>query len=120
MSKADLSEALVNAGGGTRRKVGPQPVQAAMRRPTVATGPQPSRIGTKPITVHFPKEVATSSRFWPVEQGTTLQTLVGEKLQHALCEVRQARDRTGRAETLMPMDYHNGFLVQIGLSERTD
>ena len=78
MSKVDLSEALVDAGGGTRRKAAPQPVQTATRRPTVATAPQPSRIGTKPITVHFPKEVRDQLKILAVEQGTTLQTLVGE------------------------------------------
>ena len=78
MSKADLSAALVNAGGGTRHKVGLQPVQAAKRQPADAAATQPGRIGTKPITVHFPKEVRDQLKILAVEQGTTLQTLVGE------------------------------------------
>ena len=33
---------------------------------------------TKPITVHFPKEVCDQLKILAVKQGTTLQALVGE------------------------------------------
>ena len=51
MPKADLSDVLVRAGGGTRRRPEPPPP------PVEERVSQPSRAGTRPITVHFPREV---------------------------------------------------------------
>lgn len=79
MSKADLSTALVDAGGGTRRKLAPEPVE--LSKSSKAGGraeAQPSRAATKPITVHYPKQVRDQLKILAVEQGTTLQALVGE------------------------------------------
>ena len=78
MNKADLSAALVDAGGGTRRKAGSQPVRAAKREAGRDAAAQPGRAGTKPITVHYPQEVRDQLKILAVEQGTTLQALVGE------------------------------------------
>ncbi len=79
MSKTDLSAALVDAGGGTRRKAAPQPV--TLTQPSEANGKaptQPSRAVTKPITVHFPKDVRDQLKILAVEQGITVHLLVAE------------------------------------------
>ena len=78
MSKADLSETLVDAAGGTRRKASSQSIESAKRNLGSGAAVQPSRAGTKPITVHFPKEVRNQLKILAVEQGITLQALVGE------------------------------------------
>ena len=77
MSKADLSVALTNAGGGRRRAPQPQPLnEKAAPKPPAAV--QPSKRGTKPITVHFPKEVRSQLKMLAVQQDTTMQQMVGE------------------------------------------
>jgi hypothetical protein len=77
-----LSTALVDAGGGTRRKAGPQPVQEPKPLPkpkaNAKAAAQPGRAGTRPITVHYPKQVRDQLKILAVEQETTLQGLVGE------------------------------------------
>ena len=80
MSKADLSAALAKAGGGRRRAFQPRPVlEKATATPKVAGGVvQPSKIGTKPITVHFPKEVRSQLKMLAVQQDLTMQQMVGE------------------------------------------
>jgi len=82
VSKADLSTALVDAGGGTRRQPGPQPVKQPPKAKHSQRSPAapPGREGTKPITVHYPKQVRDQLKILAVEQGTTLQSLVGEGL----------------------------------------
>lgn len=42
------------------------------------SGPSPSRAGTAPITVHFPRPVRDQLKIMAVEQHTTVQALVGE------------------------------------------
>ncbi len=76
MSKTDLSGALADAGGGRRRPARPQPIGRANLKPKAET--PPSRVATKPITVHFPKEVRSQLKILAVQHDTTLQLLVGE------------------------------------------
>ena len=76
MSKADLSEALINAGGGVRRRQLP-PATEDDSEPPAARQP-PGRAGTSPITVHFPTEVRDQLKIMAVEQRTTMQQLIGE------------------------------------------
>ena len=78
MSKSDLSTALINAGGGTRRKPGPEPVADAKTKAISRAETQPNREGTKPITVHYPKPVRDQLKILAVEQDTTLHSLIGE------------------------------------------
>ena len=79
MSKEDLSEILVDVAGGTRRKkASSKPVESVERNLGGRAAGQPGRAGTKPITVHFPKEVRDHLKILAVEQGTTLRALVGE------------------------------------------
>lgn len=78
MSKSDLSTALINAGGGARRKPGPEPVAAPKTKADPRSENQPRRAGTKPITVHYPKPVRDQLKILAVEQDTTLHSLIGE------------------------------------------
>jgi hypothetical protein len=81
MSKADLSNVLIDAGGGVRRKqtapppVPPSPVQDL---PDAMAPSQRGRAGTSPITVHFPTEVRDQLKIMAIEQRTTMQQLIGE------------------------------------------
>jgi len=75
MSKADLSEALINAGGGVRRR---PPPPSMPDDPAPQPRAQQSRAGTSPITVHFPTEVRDQLKIMAVEQRTTMQELIGE------------------------------------------
>lgn len=80
MSKADLSTALADAGGGRRKAVLPViPVATEPAAETIATE-QPSRAGTKPITVHYPKIVRDQLKMLAIEQDTTAHDLMGEAL----------------------------------------
>jgi len=79
MSKADLSEALINAGGGVRRRQQPPQEPAAKEPDPLPTPPRPaSREGTSPITVHFPMEVRDQLKIMAVEQRTTMQQLIAD------------------------------------------
>jgi len=78
MSRADLSEALINAGGGVRRRQ-PAPDEPVPREPESRPPALPaSRAGTSPITVHFPMEVRDQLKIMAVEQRTTMQQLIAE------------------------------------------
>ncbi len=72
MPKADLTDALASAGGGTRR------TKKTAAEPANEAGTQPSRIGTKPITAHFPEEVRDQLKILAVEQRTTMHKLIAE------------------------------------------
>ena len=86
--KTDLADALANVGGSVRKK--PEPasvVLSADQKPQTGKVDkstsskdykQPSRLATKPITVHFPKAVRDQLKILAIEQGQTLQDLVAE------------------------------------------
>jgi hypothetical protein len=82
MSKApNLAAALADAGGSTRRR----PVALANPPPAAMQGPvqagqyrQPSRAGTRPITVHFPEEVRGQLKLLALQQKKTLHNLLAE------------------------------------------
>jgi hypothetical protein len=79
MSKApDLAQALAEAGGSTRRKpaaVAPPPVSP----PSAGSHyQQPSRAGTRPITVHFPEAVRRQLKLIALEEQKTLHNLLAE------------------------------------------
>ena len=70
--KANLAGALAEISGSTRRKPEPAAPQAPQSRP------QPSREGTSPITVHFPKQVRNQLKIMAVELETTMHNLAAE------------------------------------------
>ena len=78
MSKNDLSTALINAGGGARRKPAPEPGADPKTKANSRAENQLGRAGTKPITVHYPKPVRDQLKILAVEQNTTLHSLIGE------------------------------------------
>jgi hypothetical protein len=78
MSKApNLAAALANAGGSTRRKEAP-PAPAAEAPHSPPQYHQPSRAGTKPITVHFPEDVRTQLKLIALQERKTLHNLLAE------------------------------------------
>ena len=79
--KPNLAATLVNAGGGTRAKPAASPAAPAEEPqpvPRKASAAQQGRAGTKPITVHFPKEVRDQLKILAVEQGMTLHVLIAQ------------------------------------------
>jgi hypothetical protein len=72
--KADLANILADA-GGSRRKAQPEPA-ASKEMAEIYT--QPGRVGTKPITGHFPKQVRDELKKLAIERDTTLQNLMAE------------------------------------------
>lgn len=82
MPKADLSNVLANAGGGTRRK------PAKPEKPTAAPS-QPSRAMTVPITFHFPKEVRNQLKVMAAEQGRTMHDLAAEILNDGFAKYKK-------------------------------
>lgn len=70
-SKANLADAMRNAAGSTRQ---PQPIKEVVAK----TSTQPSRQGTKAITVHFPQSVRDQLKILAIEQGTTIQNITAE------------------------------------------
>jgi hypothetical protein len=82
MSKApNLAAALADAGGSTRRKVTPAP-PTPQPEPSHAHAAahyqQPSRAGTRPITVHFPEEVRGQLKLIALQKKMTLHNLLAE------------------------------------------
>ena len=82
MSKApNLAAALADAGGSTRRKAVPAPEVASATPPDPRPADhyrQPSRVGTRPITVHFPQEVRDQLKLIALQQKKTLHNLLAE------------------------------------------
>jgi hypothetical protein len=70
--KADLADALAEISGSTRRKPEPEVPQAPQAKQ------QPSRKGTKPITLHFPELVRKQFKIMAAELDTTMHDLAAE------------------------------------------
>jgi hypothetical protein len=73
--KADLADALAEISGSTRRKPEPE-VPQAPQAPQAKQ--QPSRKGTKPITLHFPELVRKQFKIMAAELDTTMHDLAAE------------------------------------------
>ena len=67
--KTDLAASLAEVSGSTRRKSEPA---------VPKSNQQPSRAGTRPITVHFPKQVRDRLKIMAIEQDTTMHNLIAE------------------------------------------
>jgi len=82
MSKApNLAAALADAGGSTRRKPAPPPPTPPAEAVPSNSGAhyrQPSRAGTRPITVHFPEEVRGQLKLIALQEKKTLHNLLAE------------------------------------------
>ncbi len=90
MQKPNLAAALAEAGGSARRRPVPLRQSAAPKKPTRSLNvseadakleevqEQPSRLGTKPITVHLPANVRTQLKLLALESEKTLQDLLAE------------------------------------------
>jgi hypothetical protein len=75
-NKANLTELLAESGGSARHR------KSVIRQPAAAanttTPRQQSRGGTRPITVHFPKQVRDQLKILAMEEDTTLHNLIAE------------------------------------------
>ena len=72
--KADLAASLAEISGSTRRRPEPEPEAT----PAPQAKQQPSRKGTKPITLHFPESVRKQFKIMAVELDTTMHDLAAE------------------------------------------
>jgi hypothetical protein len=76
--KPDLYETLSKAGGSTRHRDAPRAEPDTHEQDEERAYRQPSRAGTKPITVHFPKVVRDQLKILAVREDTSMQDLVAE------------------------------------------
>lgn len=74
--RPDLANVLADAAGSRRKPAAPKPaIEHPTEKPTYT---QPGRVGTKPITGHFPKQVRDELKKLAIERDTTLQLLMAE------------------------------------------
>jgi hypothetical protein len=78
VKKADLAAIVRSAGGGTRYRERPEPVEARTEEEGAKIYRQPGRQSTRPITAHFPREVRDQLKILAIEQDKTLQDLIAE------------------------------------------
>ena len=76
--KPDLYETLSKAGGSTRNREAHQAEPETLEQDDGRVYRQPSRAGTKPITVHFPKIVRDQLKILAVKEDASMQELVAE------------------------------------------
>ena len=75
-NKANLRELLAETGGSARQR---KAVIEQPATPANTTAPAPKGRGaTRPITVHFPKQVRDQLKILAMQKDTTLHSLVGE------------------------------------------
>ena len=72
----DVAELKAAAGSQRLSVIDPEPVS----EPTPTTKAQPSRVGTKAITAHFPPDVRQQLKALGVERDETVQNLIAEAL----------------------------------------
>ena len=67
-----------SSGASARRPARVEAVPASRaERPAKAT-PQPGRVGTVPVTAHFPEDVRAQIKILAVEQRRTMQGMIAE------------------------------------------
>jgi hypothetical protein len=94
MKKAEaLASALRSSGATVASPVHePSPPPPAARAPALerAGAAQPSRVGTKAITVHFPEEVRRQLKTLAAEEGRNIEDMVAEALNLLFARYRKA------------------------------
>lgn len=68
----------------------PPPPAARTPAPERAGAAQPSRVGTKAITVHFPEEVRRQIKTLAAEEGRNIEDMVAEALNLLFAKYRKA------------------------------
>ena len=84
--RPDLANVLADAGGSRRKPAAPKLVEQPAEKPAYA---QPGRVGTKPITGHFPKQVRDELKKLAIERDTTLQSLMAEAFNDLFAKYRK-------------------------------
>src|SRR6266478_4847341 len=74
-NKPNLATLLAETGGSARHR---EPIQQPSKPANTVAPELNGRAGTKPITVHFPKQVRDQLKILAVQNGTTLHSLVAE------------------------------------------
>jgi predicted HicB family RNase H-like nuclease len=94
MTKSSALASALRSSGAT---VAAAPVSAAANESVPVTteaaaakAAQPSRKGTKPITVHHPEEVRRQLKALAAEQGRNIEDMVGEALNLLFAKYRKA------------------------------
>ena len=77
MKGNNLSNALASASGSTRKQPIPE-IEATDN--SIIAKKQPSRVGTVPITGHFPEEVRKQLKILAITEGKTVQLMMAEAL----------------------------------------
>jgi hypothetical protein len=74
-NKANLTKLLADTGGSARHR---EPIQQPAKPANTTAPAQQGRVGTSPITVHFPKQVRDQLKILAVQNNKTLHSLVAE------------------------------------------
>ena len=82
MKSSALASALHNAA-----QVAP-PITGSSKEPLIPA--QPSRAGTKPITVHHPEEVRRQLKMLAAEQGRAIEDMAAEAFNLLFAKYRKA------------------------------
>jgi hypothetical protein len=91
MKKAGaLASALRSSGAAVAASAPPEPDETINPSPASEPDRQPSRLGTKAITVHFPEEVRRHLKAMAGEQGRDVADMVAEGLNLLFAKYRKA------------------------------
>jgi hypothetical protein len=85
-----LASALRSSGAAVAASAPTADEEAAGSQPSTEQDRQPSRIGTKAITVHFPEEVRRQLKAMAGEQGRDVADMVAEGLNLLFAKYRKA------------------------------
>jgi len=74
-NKPNLANLLAETGGSARHR---EPIQQPAKPANTAASELKGRAATRPITVHFPKQVRDQLKIIAMQKDTTLHNLVAE------------------------------------------
>ncbi len=90
MKKAGALASALRSSGAAVAASKPDEAGEASRVPAAEQDRQPSRLGTKAITVHFPEEVRRQLKSMAGEQGRDVADMVAEGLNLLFAKYRKA------------------------------
>jgi len=92
MKKTNALANALRSSGATVAALAPAPAEAmptAGYAAPAAPAAQPSRLGTKAITVHYPEEVRRQLKAMAAEQGRNIDDMVAEALNLVFARYRR-------------------------------
>jgi hypothetical protein len=92
MKKAGALASALRSSGATVASPAPVPDSLPATTPALkrAAPAQPTRVGTKAITVHFPEEVRRQLKTLAAEEGRNIEDVVAEALNLLFAKYRKA------------------------------